>query len=258
VAYANPAFATRHLGAEVGVAAIETKYATVAGFGKERLIDYRGALLMRFSASQSDHDIELDRGAGFDATQWSRLVIPAGHNLAGTTIEVYSGASSPAATLRGTFAGVGSGWLDLAFTAAADRYFRIEFTTAGTWELGELWITTRAETATGIVQGWRPPYRTPAERIEFPSREAVSLLATPRRRFLLEHRGLVEGSADELVYLGVIQTGVGKPFLFWEPSVGATPWIALLEQDGERTQDHPQPRTQVAYTYGLALREQLL
>lgn len=258
MAYENPSFGIRHVGAEVGVAKITTKYGTLAGFGKERLIDYRGAQLMKFAAAQSDHDVEFDRGTGLGLDTFDTLVIPPGHNLVSGNVEVYSGATSPAATLRGT-GGVAAGWLEVPFTAAADRYFRVKFTANAAHELGELWLTKKRAPTTGIVRDWQAPLLTPRNSIEFPSREVVSLLATPRRRLLLEHQGLVEGSTDEILYYELLLSGVALPFLFWPPISGSpNPWIARLEEDAERTQDHPQPKTAVAYTYSLALREQLL
>jgi len=258
VAYANPAYGIRHAAAEAGFAKITTKYATAAGFGKERLIDYRGALLMKFAASQADHDVEIDRGTGL-LEALDRLAIPPGHNLSGVDLEIYGGATSPAATLLAeTVVALSSLWVDFAFPASSDRYLRLKFNTTGTWELGELWFTRYLQPATGIVRDWEAPLLTPRQVVEFPSREAVALLATPRRRMQLEHQGLAEAGADEQIYRLLASSGVALPFLFWGMDTAAIPFVARLEEDLEKTQDHPQPKTQVAYTYKLALREQLL
>ena len=254
--YGNPAYMWDHLGASIGAAAISTKYATAAGFGKERLIDYQGARLMKFAGSQADHDIEFDLNA-FEGPIYDRVVIPNGHNLSTKTIRVYAGDTSPAATEIGSVVAT-AGWIDLAVTLSTNRYVRVLIDATGTWELGELWIGRRYQTETGIARDWQEPLRTPSVEIEFPSREAVMLLAAPRRRYLIEHQGLSDASGDEFIYRELSVRARATPILFWTPRASPSVLIARLEEDAEKTQDHPQPASALSWTYGLHLREQAL
>jgi len=254
--YVNPAYMTDHYGVAIGAAAITTKYATVAGFGKDRLIDYRGSLLMKFSASQADHDVEFDLNS-ISGRLHNRLLIPTGHNLSGVTARVYTGATSPAATEIASGVLDANNWLDLSYSNQTARYVRVKFDATGTWELGELWIGGRFQPTTGIAVAWEAPYLSPAVQVDFPAREHVALLASPRKRFLLKHHGIVEASDDDLGYIFVAQRGLGSPLLFWPPLSGGEPFIARLEGDAPRVQDFPVPKVALSYRYELDLREQL-
>lgn len=255
MAYSNPAYGILHAGALAGSAAITPKYATAAGFGKERLIDSRSALLCRFSASQANHDVEIDRGAGtLEAVD--RCWIPAGHNLSGATVRVYSGGTSPASTLRGSSAVSGSGAIDFGFTSNTDRYVRVLFDGTGQWELGELWITRRRTTTRGLDPGWGAPSIVPAQITEMPTREISTLLGPARRVFGFSYHDVDDGGADATLLDDVAALGRAAAFLFWPPASSALPFVAKLLEDGDREQDSPVPVVKLGHEYGFRLIEQ--
>jgi len=257
VAYRNPAFISRHYGAEVGVAAISSSVAAAAGFGKERLIDYRLGNNFKFSTVAAGHWVEFDLGA-LGGVAVNRLIMPAGHNLVGITINTKSGASSPATTSRGS-TNAGAGLSDFTLTESTDRYWRIEFGVAASddWEMPELWLGRYRQTTTGIVQSWEAPWLSPVVRREFPSRESMLVTAPARRRWELEHKGLT--GTDLAIYDELLPLGVGVPFWFYPPDDAVTgPLLMLLEDDGDREQDHPVPNGAAgpSYEVSLAMREQ--
>lgn len=254
--YQNPAYGILHAGALAGASAITTKYATAANFGKERLIDARTTLLMKFSASQADHHVETNRGTGtLEAVD--RCWIPAGHNLSGATVRVYSGSSSPASTLRGSSPTVaGTGAIDFAFTSTTDRYVRVLFDGTGTWELGELWLTRRRSTVRGLDPGWETPIRVPTEITEFPTREITAVLGPARRIFGFSYHDVDDAAADSVLLTDVANLGRAAAFLFWPPHASTLPFVAKLLEDGDREQDSPMPSIKLGHEYGFRLIEQ--
>ena len=253
--YQNPGYGILHAGALAGSAAITTKYATASGFGKERLIDSRSALLMKFAASQADHDVETNRGTGtLEAVD--RCWIPAGHNLTGATVRVYSGASSPAATLRGSAVVGGTGAIDFAFTSTTDRYLRVLFDGTGTWELAELWLTRRRSTTRGLDPGWDAPIVVPSEVTELPTREISTLLGPARRVYGLTYHDVDETGADAVLLQNVANLGRASAFLFWPPNADALPFVAKLLEDLDREQDSPMPALKLGHEYIFRLIEQ--
>jgi hypothetical protein len=254
--YQNPAYGILHAGALAGFAAMTTKYGTVTGFGVERLIDARTALLMRFSGSQTDHHVEIDRGTGtLEAVD--RCWIPAGHNLSGATVRVYSGTSSPASTLRGSSPTVaGTGAIDFSFTTTTDRYVRVLFDGTGAWELGELWLTRRRTTVRGLDPGWGSPLVVPTELIEFPTREISTVLGPARRTYDITYHDVDDAGSDAVLLTDVANLGRAAAFLFWPPHAGTLPFVAKLREDLDREQDSPQPSIKLGHEYGFRLIEQ--
>lgn len=250
MAYRNPAFLSRHFAAEAGVGAI-TSSATAAGQGVARLIDYALSANMKFNAAAANQFVELDFGA---AQSLSRLIIPPGHNLAGASYEVKRGDSSPPAitAASGAFA---AGLNDISWTEISRQFWRLTITTSGQWEFGELFFGRYQQTATGVAHAWKAPWLTPVVRRELPTREAILVEAPARRRFELSHEGLSSG--DLAIYDELLMVGVGAPFWFYPTDDAiAGPLFMLLEDDGDREQDHPAPQVAVNYQVKLALREQ--
>jgi len=256
MAYANPAFGILHAGAVAGFGAITPKNAMAAGQGVERLVDSRTALLAKFAASAPDHDVEVNRGTGtLEAVD--RLWIPAGHNLSGSTVTVFSGASSPASTNRGSVVAT-SAAVHLAFTSNTQRFVRVAFSGTGQWEMGELWITRYRQTVRGIDPGWEAPVSVPTVVMHFATHESTALLGPPRRIFHVTFHDVEEGSADATLLGDVANLGRAAAFLFWPPSSGALPFIARLQDDGSREQDSPAPLLKLGHEYGFRLIEQTI
>lgn len=254
MAYRNPAFVARHLGAEVGVSGI-TSSTTAAGQGVERLIDYRLGANMKFNAAAANQFVQYDLGNDQTA---SRLIIPAGHNLSGASYELRADGANPPTTVRasGTF---GLGLADISWSPeVVARRWRLVILTSGQWEFGEMWLGRRRQTSTGVVQGWEAPWSVPQVRREFPARSAVLIEGPARRRWGIEHRALAGTDLD--IYDEVLVRD-GLPFWFFPPDdVIVTPLLMLLDQGtGERTQDSPEPRSSEGptYTAKLDMTEQL-
>lgn len=251
MAYRNPAYLVRNRVADAGAAAISSS-TTATGQGKERLIDSRIAKLFRFNAAAANQFIEVDFGA---AVSIDRMVIPVGHNLSGCAVELRADTTPTPTTVRDSFT-AGSGIIDRSFAALSFRYWRILFVTSGQWELGEWVLGDYQQTAEGIAQAWQAPRKSPVKVQEFPSREALLIEAAVRRRFVLTHEAC--SAADLAIYDELLDRGVGRPFWFYPPDDALTsPLFMRLEDDGEREQDHPNPKASgPTYTVKVSMVEQ--
>ena len=251
MAYRNPAYLVRNRVADAGAAAISSS-TTATGQGKERLIDGRIAKLARFNAAAANQFFEVDFGA---AVSIDRMVIPVGHNLNGCSVELRAGSATNPASVIDSFT-AGTTAIDRSFGAASHRYWRIVFVTSGQWELGEWVLGDYQQTADGVAQAWQAPRKSPVRVREFPSREALLIEAAVRRRFVLTHEAC--SSADLATYDDVLDRGVGRPFWFWPPDDAlASPLLMRLEDDGDREQDHPNPKASgPTYTVKLTMVEQ--
>lgn len=253
MAYRNPAFVARHFMAEAGVSAI-TSSATLAGQGVERLIDYRLAANMKFSTTATGLFVEVDFGAD---QSLDRLIIPAGHNMAGANLRVFANDTSPANGGGSIFvhneASAGAGLLDFSWATVTKRYWRFISPTSGQWEFGELWFGQRQQTSTGPRIGWELPLFTPAVVRSFATREAVAIAGPSRRRMNLEHAAL--SGTDLAIYDEVLALGVALPFYAYAPDdTLADPILMRLVEDGGRTQDHPIPKATAGPSYTVRLR----
>jgi len=254
-AYQSPAFILEHLAADAGVAAVTSNNATVAGQGVERLIDSRTAKPLWFASALGDHDIEIDFGV---TTVVQSLFIPAGHTLGTTTVEVFSGASSPAASSEGTKAATADApfqfdWVN----GTGARFWRVAFNASGAWRLPELVLGSKTRT---MVRGPEPDWRTPVQSAvnigEFPAFEAALVLGAERRVWELDFRRVSD--ADDLDVFDTLQNlGRARPFAFLPPDshYGWT-WVRLVE-DFDYRQSFPAPGVSVQYDANARLIEQL-
>jgi hypothetical protein len=112
-----------------------TVTSAAAGFGKERLYDRNRGDRWK-ATSTATQNIDLDGGIKVKASALGLI----NHNLAGATVEVYRGDSSPAATLITRFVVAGtSGDLYIAWAQFQHRYWRTRILTpAVAPEIGEL------------------------------------------------------------------------------------------------------------------------
>ena len=248
MAYRNPAYLVRNRVADAGAGAI-TNSTTASGQNKDRLIDSRLAKLARFNAAAANQFFEVDFGA---AVSINRMIIPAGHNLAGCDVELRAGSATNPASVIDSFTAA-AGFIERTFGAASHRFWRIVFVTSGQWELGEWVLGEYKQTADGIAQAWEAPRKSPVVVREFPSREATLVEAPVRRRFELTHEAC--SATDLAIYDELLDRGVGRPFWFWPPddALSAVPLFMRLEDDGGRPQDHPNPKAS-GPTYSVQLR----
>jgi hypothetical protein len=236
-------YAFLHAARDAGAAAItDNSHGWLTANPKDFLIDDRAGSLATFDSSESDHWIEVDRGTG-TLEAIDRLIIPSGHNLAGATLTVTSGASSPPGTTRLTAAAVAAGMIDEAVTSNNDRYVRIAFTvTSGAWAIPQLIYTRTRTTTRGPEPGWVDMLRHNTLDFTKESGSVASLaLGADRRYFELTYR-LVVLAADLLVFSDLLSTcGTSKPFYIDEPFTGSDPiWVKLVE-DSQQQLDRASP-----------------
>lgn len=248
MSYRNPAWIARNLVAEAGVAAISDNNGDLTTSAKAALIDYHLTDLAVFDAAAADHWIQADLGTAGET--WNRLVIPAGHNLDGATVEVLSGATTTPATSRGSVVVSGASLIDLSLTENTDRYVRVTFSTNAAHELGELWIGRyRQLTGDGPAPEFQNGYQSANLVSEFPNREGVVVQAPARRVFTLLHPWTVQSTTDYAITEEVIAIGTGVPHWYYPPDdVDAGPFLVLMTRDVDREQDHPVPQRERSYT----------
>jgi hypothetical protein len=233
----NPRYCYLHAARDAGAAAItDNSHGWLAANPKDFLIDDRAGALATFDSSETDHWIQVDRGAGsLDAID--RLLIPSGHNLAGTTLTVKTGAADPPTTSR--FSGaVVAGLIDEDITTNSDRYVRLEITGTGAWAIPELVYTSTQVTTRGPEPGWLDHLQHNTRHFEKDSGVIASLaLGADRRRIEYVYRD-VKLAADLLVFAELVATcGTSKPF-YLDPCFDTeTPvWMKLIE-DSRQVQD---------------------
>ena len=104
---------------------VVTTTGAAAGFPAARLYDGDPGLLWRDTVAGT-RDVTVDCGA---PRTINTVIVGAGHNLAGLTVEVLSGASAGGVTSRTTFtAGVSTVPHRQTFTAATDRWWVVRIT----------------------------------------------------------------------------------------------------------------------------------
>ena len=252
--YQTPAFLVEHLGAGLATTDISTTNATVADRGVEKLIDYRTAAPLEFSTSAANHDIELDFGV---ATSIGAMFIPPTHNLGTTTVEVFSGASSPAATSEGTKAATDGASFEFDWTPASARYWRIAFNATGAWQIPELVLASQIRT---VVRGpdfrWETPVRSPINVAEFPGFESSLVLAAARRRWIMTQSHMAD-AGDLAIWDALQALGRARPFVVLPPDDSYTWTWVRLESDFSYRQDFAAPMQALRYTAEAELVEQL-
>lgn len=251
MAYRNPAFLVANRVAVAGAAAISSS-TLATGEGKERLVDGRLARLARFNAAAANQFLEVDLGSALSS---NRLVIPAGHNLSGCSIELRAGAATNPATVIASVTPASSALVDVSFGAASHRFWRLVFITSGQWALGEWVLGTYAQTTTGVVSTWGNTIREPVLVETFPTREASILEGPARRELALEHRALT--GADLATYDAVLASGRSSAFWHWPVDDALGPLLVKLSDAPRREQDSPNPKgTGTTYKVALELLEQ--
>lgn len=187
----------------------------------------------RFESSRDDHIIFIDLG-----TTWSnactRLVIPEGHNLNGGYVQIVQDDAfyfPTPTTLLASTAIATDGWVEITTVSATQRFMAILFpTTAGQWELPEIWLTNAA---VGTVQspesGWVDTMLPNTTQLE--SGETVRRASDKRHfEFSYEHLG-----SETVIDLGLIDalklfSAGDRTFLFYPPDSTEDPIVCRFDQ----------------------------
>lgn len=257
MAYRQPEFLLDHLGASRSLSDIVALNLTDANI--RRLIDRRQGSLAVWSTSSASHHFRIDMGEQYSPTT---LIIPAGHNLDGIDLDIYS---DPDATwvgpiFRSTHTVSGSGVIEheLGSPSRTDRIYQINFDGTGTWELSEVWYGIKqALSATAYVDP-RFEFNTVSQTIEtaYPGGNAIVDLAPPRREFTLEIRNVDPSSADWTLLDAIATQGRSESFWYWPPDdTDPGPFLVQLERDPDVQQDHPAPSVSLSYRVRLRMVE---
>lgn len=243
MAWRAPRYGILHAARLSGLASITGLNAWSATEPKDHLIDDRAGSLARFAASDNDHYIQIDRGAG-TLEGITRLWIPAGHNWAGADYRLRaatdSGITTSVDTLVATVASPSDGSaIDQSFASNTKRYIRLDWPAeTGQWALGELVLTNTRTTTRGPEQGWEDSvaHNVLVQALESGA-EAALVLGADRRRFDFRYRD-VKDSADLTLFADLIEDcGLSHPFLLDPPfDTEAVVW-ARLQRDVENIQD---------------------
>ncbi len=265
MSYSQPAFMTTNPVASLVIADIES--VTGADFtdaGKRALIDYRVGDICVFQSSSTAHGIDLDFGAGLHSA--NRCVVPAGHNIytGSVSFQVISDTADtfPSQTNHGSTSPTDSSVIDLELTSpgTSERYWRVSLpsSSAGTWELSDLWIGTRTalSSAAAVDTGFRFGTLSQTVQTEYPGGSAAVELAAPRRTFSLMVRDVDPSSADFTLLDAVAESGRSTPFWYWPPdSSNPGPYLVQLTQDPDVQQDFVAPSVAIRYTIRFEMEE---
>jgi hypothetical protein len=210
---------------DAGLSGVSAANAFTTAGPKDFLLDDRAGSLTVFATSESDHYVQIDRGAG-TLEAIDRLWIPSGHNFAGADIRVRSAISSDMITgVTTELAAVAApaGALDFALSSTTKRYVRLDWPNdTGAWEFGELILTRIRTTTDGPLQGWRdyPQHN----RVEFEKESGASAtlaMGADRRVLEIDYRA----TNDSLFAEMMADVGTFKPLLI-DPPYGDAPAAA--------------------------------
>ncbi len=153
MAFQNPQLIYKHMLRDPG-AIITTSVAAAAGFPVTRLHDDMIQPKFKFSTSAANHHVTVDvRNLTFESgsKNFDNLIIPAGHNLAGASLEIRR--SSEPATWPGTlvhsWTQSGNGVIFRLFASVSDDHYRLQIVTSGQFEFSELIFSVRSSLVLG-------------------------------------------------------------------------------------------------------------
>ena len=249
MAWRAPRYAYLHAARDAGVSAITAVNTFSTTQPEDHLIDDRAGSLTTFTASASDHGIDVDRGAaGLEAID--RLWIPSGHNWSGWDVRVMTSATGAFAgeeteVLDPDVAGqaVGSGAIDLALTSSTDRYIRLDWPNEVTInpQLGELVLTRTRTLIRGIEQGWQDELQSNTEFQDLNTGGQAALVkGADQRSFRWRYRA-VSDAADLSVFDELAALGMTAPLLIDPPFDDESSIWCRLQRQVRRVQDPAVP-----------------
>jgi hypothetical protein len=238
----NPRYCYLHAARDAGAAAItDNSHGWLSTHPKDFLIDNRAGSLATFDSSESDHWIQIDRGAG-SLHAINRLLIPSGHNLAGTTLTVKTGAADPPTTTRLTSGAIVAGLISEGVTQNSDQYVRLEITGTGAWAIPELIYSYTETTDRGPEQGWVDMIRHNTLDYGLESGAVASLSLGADRRFIEYVYRDVKLAADLTAFADLITTcGTSRPFYLDPCFTTESPIWMKLTEDSRQMQDPELP-----------------
>ena len=268
--YQDTAFMVGHPAAAIAIAAITTRNSsTLTDDSKRALIDSRIGLVGSFTATGADAGFALDLGTTTAADDSNRVVIPAGHNFAGETLEIISdtsGPTLPSPVVEDTIAvGAGSAAvLDFSFAAVTGaRYWGLQVATsaAEVFSLGEFWLGERKSLTSGdgrVDPGFESSYDHDLEQDDFGGRTATLEISPPRKRFSLKIRLLDPSNPDYATLDEIMRLGRSRPFWYWPPdSADPGPYLVRLTRSAARKNDSKVPQSVIKYQVDLEMLEEL-
>ena len=257
--YQIPSLSFLHAARDAGNSAITLSHSADADWPQYRLIDDHPGNLFRFDASGSGRYLDLDRGAaGLEAID--RLLISAGHNLSGETLEVLSSTSGAFAGEETSLGSVvaTSALVDKDLTSSTDRYWRMTISGTGQWELPDWWLTRNRTPSRGPDPQYRDREKEPNERTSTTpaGHDFVLQKGSPRRVFEYRWHRVTDTDLDIFDDLrDAIGGGASAPFWIDSTDDGQTAALVRLVDLLSFEQERAHPSQSVGYEIEMKARE---
>lgn len=210
---------------------------------KDRLHDGRISPLFKFGTSQANNWIDVDRGASPVGDDPDTLIVPAGHDMGGASVQILADSFTPPTTVRLTAPSFPSG---LAISpinpALTQRYIRFNVVTSGIWSLPELIYTESRELARGIVPDFHDRDEPNFEEIITAQGEVFrTVRGVARRAISIGFEGMK--AADQTILDDLLTaTGAGvDAFYLRPPDTAKTEVRVRIQPPLQREQDSPSP-----------------
>lgn len=209
-----------------GISGLVSNNTVDPGFPLDFLIDNRNTTKMKFASAESDHWINIDLGSGHTESV-NHLIIPAGHNLNGEDIDLFSGASpSPTTPTRisGPVTIATDGVISISFSGQTHRYWRLDFQTSGAHELPQFILSQQYTFDAGPnMRRAEDSFRHSFQRFEQPSGITPTLERGVRRRIMEVIFERVQGDDLAAIEEWIATVGMHHPFWIDPWSFSATP-----------------------------------
>jgi len=192
------------------------------------------------------------------------MIVPDGHTFTGKLINVYRDDSfsfGSAVQIEGFTAAAGV--IEREATSDLEQFllWRVQDSSGGdVYTLAGWWI---GEKETLSDDAYVDPrfgnrYQSQIAETEYPGGTAALEIAPPRRRFTLDVRNVLAGSADYTLLDSVAQARA-RSFWYWPPDTeDAGPYLVRLTQDVQRVQDFKAPAVATHYRFRLEMLEDKL
>lgn len=230
--YQAPAFGYLHALREAGNSAVTVPDTLTAATPKSRLLDHQGRRMATRSATGQTR-VRVDRGLRVREPV-TRLVVPTGHNLAGTRMVMHQDVSGspwtggevefqPYSLARGSTQlsgrhGFHRGLNVVDFAPVYGRHLQLTLESApSAHQIGEVWWTRTISPTQGPRYSYEWELLPSIEQIELPSGVSYSLeRGVPRRRWRFRQSPI--SAADLQAYLSLFHTvGVMRDPFVWDP-----------------------------------------
>ena len=213
-----------------------------------------------FNAAAVNQYVKVDQGASFASLPVPRyLIIPSGHNLAGTTLAVRNHNSDPPDGVTGTLlfsAAVAAGHAFLDTNPGANqRWWTITVPASGAWSYPELWLAQQRTTTRGPDPSWKDAKIANQFEAQMRSGETYRLeLGSERRYFEFTYRAL--SGTDLAVFTDMrTETRNGLYPMYVDPPDDSESAILMQLLGGlEFEQDYGAPASATGMNFKVTLR----